>query len=325
METQPVVVGVDLGATSLRAGVFTPQGQLLTVDQAEIQAEQGSEKGVRRITQLIERLVAGVPGARLQGVGVGTTGPADALTGVLINPGTLPGWVNVPIAARLQERFGVPACLENDGDAAVLGEYWMGAGQGVSRLYMVTLGTGIGTAFVVEGRLYRGAGGFHPEGGHQVIDPDGPPCYCGARGCWESLASGTAIAKRAREALADSHNPLAQNSILRGEAERIDARDVVEAARAGDALAQQIIEQAADYFGMGLFNLLMLFFPDMILLSGGVMRNLDLFMPAIQGWVEKSQPYLPSGQVKIAPAKLGYYAGIYGAAYAILQRVNPPG
>ena len=125
----------------------------------------------------------------------------NSLRGLILNPGTLPGWVDVPIADYLAERFQAPACLENDADAAALGEYWMGAGRGVSRLYAVTVGTGIGTACILDGGVYRGQNGFHPEGGHQIVDPTGPECYCGGKGCWESWASGTAIADAARRAL----------------------------------------------------------------------------------------------------------------------------
>lgn len=194
----------------------------------------------------------------------------------------------------------------------------MGAGRGVSRLYAVTLGTGIGTSCVMDGRTYRGAGGFHPEGGHQIIDPSGPLCYCGAHGCWESLASGTAIAREARRAAEKSPNTLLL-ALAEGDLARIDARLVAEAAFRGDRIARAVIGRAAEYFAIGLFNLLMLFFPQVIVLSGGVMHSSDLFMPAIHRAVQNATPYLPTQQLEIRLAKLGYYAGIYGAAYAILN------
>jgi glucokinase len=316
-----VLIGVDLGATMVRAGAFTPQGEMLVVDQREIQAQRGPEIGFERICILIERLLhdRDLEGARFLGVGVGSTGPVDALTGMIVNPGTLPGWVDVPLVDWLEQRFSVPAFLDNDAAVAALGEYWMGAGRGVSRLYAVTVGTGIGTSCVIDGRTYRGAGGFHPEGGHQVIDPNGPLCYCGAQGCWESYSSGTAIARAARQAvLAYPDSALAAIDL-----DQIDARQVAQAALQGDPLAQEVIERAAEYFALGLFNLLMLFFPEVVVLSGGVMRSSQLFMSAIQRMLQRATPYLPTGQVDIRLAQLGYYAGIYGAAYAILQRLGP--
>jgi glucokinase len=319
-----ILIGVDLGATMVRAGAFTPEGEMLAVDQVEIEARHGPELGFKRICGLVENLLinTGLPGSPLLGVGVGSTGPVDALTGVIVNPGTLPGWEDVPLVAWLEKYFTAPAFLDNDAAVAALGEYWMGAGRGVSHLYAVTLGTGIGTSCVIDGQTYRGAGGFHPEGGHQVIDPGGPLCYCGAHGCWESLASGTAIAREARKA-SEVHTDTLLLVLAGGDPRQIDARMVAEAALQGDPLARGVIGRAAEYFAIGIFNLLMLFFPEVIVLSGGVMHSSELFMPAIHRAVENATPYLPTHQVDIRLAQLGYYAGIYGAAYAILKRVSP--
>jgi glucokinase len=318
-----ILIGVDLGATMVRAGAFTRQGERLAVDQVEIEARRGPEQGFQKICSLVQNLLSKTvqPGAQLLGVGVGSTGPVDALTGVIVNPGTLPGWEGVPLVAWLEKYFSVPAFLDNDAAVAALGEYWMGAGRGIARLYAVTLGTGIGTSCVIDGQTYRGAGGFHPEGGHQVIDPHGPLCYCGAHGCWESLASGTAIAHEARKALGSHPDSLLQ-SMSGGDLKQIDARMVAEAALQGDPLARGVVGRAAEYFALGLFNLLMLFFPQVIVLSGGVMHSSELFMPAIGRAVQNATPYLPTQQVDIRLAQLGYYAGIYGAAYAILRRIS---
>ncbi len=265
---------------------------------------------------------------------MGATGPTDARRGVLVNPLTLPGWIEVPVVDRLTNHFGVPACLENDADAAALGEYWAGAARPTSQtpavrcLYAITVGTGIGTACIIDGQVYRGANGFHPEGGHQIVDPSGPVCYCGGKGCWESWSSGTAIGRAAREALQTAGNepePGKPGSLLlalaEGEVDRVDAGLVAEAARQGDPLAEQVIQGAAQAFGTGVFNILMLFQPEMIVLSGGVMRSLDLFMPSIERAIQAADSYIPARQVRILPAKLGYYAGIYGAAYAILNKL----
>jgi glucokinase len=332
-----IVIGVDLGATTVRAGVFTLSGELLVVQQTEIKARRGPEAGLQRIIRLIEQALhaaskQGSDSLRLLGIGVGSTGPADVRRGVLVNPLTLPGWIEVPVVARLTDHFSVPACLENDADAAALGEYWAGAAAAspdvpeVRCLYAITVGTGIGTACIIDGQVYRGANGFHPEGGHQIVDPSGPLCYCGGAGCWESWSSGTAIGNAARQAvqvsgsLAESGKPGALLlSLAGGVIERVDASLVAQAARQGDPLARQVIERAAQAFATGVFNILMLFQPEMIVLSGGVMRSLDLFIPAIDRVIQAADAYIPAGQVRILPAQLGYYAGIYGAAYAIMK------
>jgi glucokinase len=333
------VVGIDLGATVVRAGAFTEDGEMLVVKQVNIEASQGVEPGLVRIADLVTGVIQSVRESRadnqspniLRGIGIGSTGPLDVFKGTLLNPETMPGWVNVPIVSWMEGRFGAPACLENDADVAALGEYWKGAGQGVSRLYAITVGTGIGAACIIDGQIYCGFEGFHPEGGHQVIDPSGPQCYCGARGCWESLCSGAAIARRAREMFLSEVEPPSSSehvgrSILldlaQGNPRNIDARLVAEAARQGDPLACQVIEQAARYFALGVFNVLMLFFPQAIVLSGGVMNSLDLFRPAIQQAVEAAQPYIPANQVRILKAQLGYYAGLYGAAFTILRKTG---
>lgn len=318
-----ILIGVDLGATMVRAGAFTPAGEMLAIDQVEIRAHDGPKIGFERICGLIERLLRldALARAQLMGVGVGSTGPVDAQSGVIVNPGTLPGWVDVPLVAWLEQRFNAPAFLDNDAAVAALGEYWMGAGRGVSRLYAITVGTGIGTSCVIDGQTYRGAGGFHPEGGHQIIDPRGPLCYCGAHGCWESFASGTAIARSARQ-MVQNHPESSLAVLTGGDLARIDASMVAQAALQGDPIARAVIGQAAEYFALGLFNLLMLFFPEVIVLSGGVMRSSELFMPAIRRALQRATPYLPTQQVDVRLAELGYYAGIYGAAYAILKRVS---
>ncbi len=186
-------IGVDLGGTRVRAAVITDAGELLQLVEASI-AGQGPEAGLSLIQDLIAQLIEAQP-KPLAGIGIGATGPIDSARGVINNPYTLQGWTNVPIVERLQRKFGVPARLDNDANAAALGELWHGAGRAAKRLYVVTIGTGVGTAYVVDEALQRGAGDVHPEGGHQLIDPNGPECYCGQRGCWESLIAGPSIAR----------------------------------------------------------------------------------------------------------------------------------
>jgi glucokinase len=226
------------------------------------------------------------------------------------NPYTLPTWENVAIVSWLQEHFSVPITLENDADVAALGEYWQGAGQGANHLYAITVGTGIGTALISKGQIHRGFDGTHPEGGHIVIDPSGPECYCGAHGCLESLASGTAIARMAIQAglVLDIKNPA-----------ELTAHSVAEAALAGDPEATKIMDQAASYFALGVVNFITMYMPEVIVLSGGVMKSFELFMPVLQRSIQQRSVLLPAGRVRISPARLGYYAGLYGAAYTIIK------
>jgi glucokinase len=337
-----ILIGIDLGATNVRVGALTPSGEMLYVDETELDAEGSSQTGLELIARMVTLVMAQTAGARLLGLGIGSTGPTDPMRGVILDPGTLPGWRNVPIAAFLSKRFEAPACLENDADAAALGEYWMGVGQGMSRLYAVTVGTGIGTGFVVDGEVYRGENGFHPEGGHQIVDPSGPECYCGGRGCWESWASGSAIAQAAQRVLelwlehdrqeasgAPVIGQYTPQSILLqmagGDPARVEAKFVTKAARQGDPIAAAVIRAASERFATGIFNIIMLFHPDMIVLSGGVMRSSDLFWRDVERVRAAAQVSVPAQRIQIKPAQLGYYAGVYGAAYAAWRRFHGSG
>jgi glucokinase len=256
----------------------------------------------------------------LGGIGIGASGPVDRALGAIQNPHTLPTWENVDVVTPLSSRFGVPVALENDADIAILGEYWVGAGRGCTRLAMVTVGTGIGLALMADGKLYRGARGYHPEGGHIVLDPHGPLCYCGANGCWESLASGTAIGRLAREREAVHPGSLLER--VNGNLDEIDADIVGQAAEAGDASAREVIDQAAYYLGLGLVNVIGMFFPEVIVLGGGVMRRFDLMQPRIMQTLARHVVMVRASDARIELARLGIQAGVFGAAYAVLQELE---
>ena len=298
--SEPIAIGVDLGGTLVRVGAFDLDGHLLGQNEASI-ASIPPESGLNLIEQLIQETVDSTNASSLLGIGIGATGPVDAVRGVINNPYTLEGWSNVPIVERLNKTFNVPVRLENDADAAALGEYWQGAGREAKRLYAVTVGTGVGTSLIVDGKIYRGVDGAHPEGGHQLIDPNGPECYCGHRGCWESLISGSAISNQ-----------------MKG-GKNIDASAISAAARAGDPAALAIMQKAARDFSLGIVNIISFFVPDVLVLSGGVMKSADLFLPTLEQTLKTPNPMVPFDRVHILPAQLGYYAGLYGGAYMILS------
>ena len=312
-----IAVGVDIGGTHVRVGAFDSAGQLLGQNEAGI-ASIKPESGLSLIEQLIHETLDSVNAQSLLGIGIGCTGPVDPVQGLVNNPYTLAGWSNVSIVERLNKTFNVPVRLENDADTAALGEYWQGSGQDAKRLYAVTVGTGVGTALIVDGKIYRGVDGSHPEGGHQLIDPNGPECYCGYRGCWESLISGTAISSHARSA----KNNEQLLSLADGDPNRIDAHMVAEAARAGDLTANAIMQKAARDFSLGIINIISLFVPDVLVLSGGVMKSADLFLPTLEETLKTPNPMVPFDRVQIVPAQLGYYAGLYGGAYMILSEAE---
>ena len=313
METTGIFIGVDLGGTNVRVGVITPEGELLGFQDTLIEARQGPERGVQKISDLISA-VSTEFNLPILGIGIGSTGPLDRERGCIQNPYTLPGWEDVNIISPIADRFGVPVALENDADAAALGESWAGAGRGLQRLAMITIGTGVGSGFVFDGEIYRGVNGFHPEGGHIIIDPTGPECYCGAHGCWESLVSGPAIARFAREA------PMLRDSLLyqacEEQPDRINAAMIFNIARTGDLLACQLVEQTANYIALGLVSVIMLYLPECILLTGGVMRSLDLIDTQIREIIARHDVIVPAHLVQVYLSELGQQAGIFGAARA---------
>ena len=308
-----IFIGIDLGGTNVRAGAVTPDGELLHWRDTTIEAARGPEAGLRKIIELVGEVLKQV-NRPVVAVGIGSTGPLDRRRGRIQNPYTLPGWEDVDIVGPIQRQLGVPVALENDAAAAALGEAWVGAGRGVARMAMVTIGTGVGTSLILNGEIYRGLGDEHPEGGHIVIDPSGPECYCGGRGCWESLVSGPAIARLARAA------PDLKSSILyaacEGSEEKIDASMVFDAARQRDRLCEQIVARTAEYIALGLVSMMMLTLPDCIVLSGGVMRSFDLLEQRIRTTIVRHNTIIPAAQVNLQPAALGQQAGIFGAARA---------
>lgn len=306
------VAGVDLGGTRMRVGLVDPGGKILRsiVVPSSTGLPPGANPGY--LADLVEGLLAerGLDRGALLGIGIGTTGPVDTVTGRIDNPYTLPGWSGVGLIAPLVERFGIPVRIDNDAVAAALGEYWLGRGAGSERLAMLTVGTGIGGALVIDGRPYCGARGFHPELGHQVVDPSGPACYCGASGCLEQLAAGPAIG-RAWAAVRRSRGD--------GVSGQGTAEDLFAAGRAGDADACALISTIAGYLGLGLINVVACFAPDLIVLGGGVAQHFDLLEPGMRAALERFAGCQPPGGTGLRASALGEAAGILGGAYMVLS------
>ena len=312
-----ILLGIDLGGTNLRAGAITQDGQLLHWQDKPIEAVRGPEAGLHTIIQLADE-VAAQAGQPIAALGVGSTGPLDRERGCIQNPYTLPGWEDVDIVTPLRERLGVPVALENDADAAALGEAWAGSGRGVKRMYMVTIGTGVGTSLILDGQIYRGIGDEHPEGGHILIDPSGPECYCGLHGCWESLVSGPAIARLASE------SEKAAESAYLGSLEIIDAATIFTGARQGDTFCQQVVDQTAEYIALGLASLMMSILPDCFVFTGGVVRSFDLLEDKIRASLERFNVIIPASKVRLQLAQLGQQAGLFGAARAAQTLLTEP-
>lgn len=290
-------LGIDIGGTKIALGIVAHDGRILAQRIIPTDATGGFDSAVQRIGDAARAALGecGISQAELAGVGVGCTGPVNPRTGVVDNPHTLPGWEGRNLIAALSAQTSLPVWLENDADAAALGEYHYGAGEGTDRMVMLTFGTGIGGAILLDGQIYRGAGGEHPELGHMAVSPDGPACYCGRHGCVESLASGPAIARAGR-----AHG-------------FTDAAGVF-AAAASDARAAQVLADARRAADAVVWGVLHSFLPARIVLGGGLVEaQPDFFLDTARAAVKRAT-LLGGATVIVVPASCGNLAGVVGAA-----------
>ena len=317
---QKFILGVDLGGTKIAAALATTQGEIVARGRSPTLAQDGPDAIIESICATINEVLSAkaLEPSRLLGIGIAAAGIIDSANGKVIFSPNLPGWHEIPLRDAIEQQFGVPAYLGNDANLAALGEWHFGVGEKVANLIYVTVSTGIGGGIIADGKLYTGACGTAGEIGHMTIDVNGPRCRCGNIGCWEALASGTALAREAVMRTTEG----ARTSIIElvgGDVSKIDAKIVGLAARQGDELAQELVSHLGYYFGVGLANLVNIFNPELILIGGGVAKIGDLLLqPAIK--VVKERAFSTSANaVEIKPAILGDDSGIMGAAAFVLK------
>ena len=297
-----MIGAVDIGGTKIAVGMVDDGGKVVSRLEAPTDPDRYSDS-IALIAGLL-RETASHARAQLTGIGIGSTGPVDPVRGEFGDVDFLPGWRGKSPVQDLAEIFKVRVALENDGDAAALAEAGWGAGRDRTRLIYLTVGTGIGGGIVLDGELYRGVDGAHPEVGHQVVDPAGPACSCGFHGCWESLAAGPAMV-----AWLESHAPASYPH-----REGITARKICELAQTGDQVALQAVEHEAYYLGLGIANLINLFTPDAIVLSGSVMKSATLFLDRIREVIRRGCRFVPAEKTELTLASLGDDTNLIGAA-----------
>lgn len=297
-----MIAAVDIGGTKIAVGIVDEEGQVLTRAQTPTDATNYSN-GLETIVEMLQQAESD-HGTKVTGIGIGATGPVDPIRGEFGDVDFLPGWRGKNLVSDLARRFGVRVAMENDGDAAALAEAGWGAGRNRSRLIYVTVGTGIGGGIILDGKLYRGVDGAHPEIGHHVIDPSGPECSCGFRGCWESLAAGPAMVN-----WIERHAP--PGYLHR---QGITAKRICEFAQQGDEIAEQAVAHEGYYLGLGLANLINLFTPDAVVLSGSVMKSASLFMDRIREVIGKGCRFVPAEKTELMLASLGDDTNLIGAA-----------
>lgn len=318
-----LVVSVDLGGTHLRTAVCTASGEILSHTKTDTQAEQGSERVVQRMADLVQKTIAEYPSERILGVAIGAPGPLNPHTGVIIDTPNLPGFENFPLRERMSKMIGLPVLVENDANAAAVGEHHFGAGKAFAHMVYLTISTGIGGGIIIDNKLLWGAKGLAGEVGHMSLEPYGPRCSCGNIGCLEVLAAGPAIARNAREAIRDGRDTTILERVPGHDIEQITAQEVTEAAQAGDALARELLAQAGFYIGIGIVNLLHILNPGRVVIGGGVSFAGDLLFEPIRATVAERAPAAYREGVDIVPAGLGDNAGLLGAAALAFENLEP--
>ena len=298
-------IGVDLGGTNYRAAAIDEQGRILERASGSTMANAGREAIVGEMVSAINRLRQNRPGDDLAGIGVALPGFILMETGVILSSPNIPPFENFPARDVLQERLNTPVILENDANAAALGEKWMGAGRSVNDLVLLTLGTGIGGGIICDGKVLHGYLGMAAELGHLTIDPTGNPCACGNTGCLEKHASATAISTMAR------HLSLGDN---------LTSEDVYKLAIGGNELAKRIFEYMGRALGIALAGYIQIFNFPLYLLSGGVLAAWDLFAPAMFDEIRRRSFTFRNSDTRVEKALLGSDAGLFGAAYLPFQR-----
>src|SRR5579884_3679632 len=297
-------IGVDLGGTNLRVAAIKEDGSMLEKVAEPISYDNGPEAVIATITDVVRAIASRIGNGSLCGVGIGVPGFINMETGTIIGSANLPGFEEFPVRDAIQQRLGTSIILENDANAAALGELWMGAGKNVKDLVLLTLGTGVGGGIVVDGKVLHGFLGMAGEFCHMTVFPDGNPCGCGNRGCLEKHASATAIAAMGR---------------LLNLGTNVTSLEVFQLASDGNERALAIFRAAGEALGIALASLINIFNFPLYLLSGGPLPAWEFFAPAMLAEVERRSFTYRTAPTRIEKARLGNEAGLYGAAYLPFQ------
>ena len=313
------IVGVDVGGTNIVVGTVAQDGsEILGVGSEPTHPEQGPDAVIERIVRLARGSMGQVKGKEIAGVGIGSPGPLNTKTGVVILTPNL-GWVNMPLRDRVASGLGLPATLDNDANCAIFGEWWRGAARGAEYVVGLTIGTGIGGGIVLHGDIYRGASDSAGEIGHMTIDSTGRRCKCGNYGCLEAYASGPAIAARAVEGV-EAGAETALPRYVDGDLGKITAQVVYEAAHDGDQYALEVVRDTAKFLGAGVANVINIFNPQVVVICGGVTLAGDKLFAPLRSEV-KRRAFKPAVEVcRILPGELPGTAGVWGAAAVFIKR-----
>jgi len=315
-----VVAGIDIGGTNISIAVAETGGEVLSKRKLPTQSSLGPFSALDRMSEALEKMLAEEP-SNLEAIGVGSPSPIDVRRGLIMSPSNLLEWSEFPIVDLLKDRFGVPVKLENDANAAAVGECIYGAGRGHKDIFYLTVSTGIGGGLIINGELYHGVSTAAGEIGHTIIQPDGIECNCGSRGCLETICSGVHIARRTRERLQNGEASIL--SAMVSDTDSITARTVVDAVRQGDPLATAIWDETCHFLAIGIANVVTLIAPEIVIVGGGVASAGDLLFVQLRERVPHFVSMVPPDKINIVPAQLGTESGLYGAVAIARELISP--
>lgn len=316
-------IGLDLGGTFLKAGLVDEAGSILSKISVSSKAEVGPEALAGVMVETSRKLAGdhGIEISKVQGVGIGAPGMMDYDAGVICAAPNLKGVKNTPIVEMVSKPLGVPAILENDANVAAFGEFWAGAAKGsaIQHMVMLTLGTGIGSGIIINGKLLHGGFNFGGEGGHIIVQPGGRLCGCGQHGCVEAYSSASNTAVRATERLESTPDASSLRDVLAAK-KQITSEDVFDAAKAGDAVAMEIVDETTRYLALACVSICSILDPQVIVLGGGMIAAGDILFEKVRRHFKDSRWTLLPAEVKIEQAQLGNDAGLIGAAAVACQQ-----
>jgi glucokinase len=314
-------VAIDLGGTNIKAALVDRQGASFAPYLAPTGEDLSPAAVIERLAQVVELLrtrAVEQGNAKMIGVGLGCPGGVYPNRAVVSQSPNFPGWHDVNLRDPLEARLGLPVLLENDANVAALAEFQLGVGQGVDSMVLLTLGTGIGGGLILNGRIWQGAWGMAGEIGHITVEPDGPRCGCGNRGCLEALASGPALVRQAREGISrgEGHTLI---RLIGGDINAITPQKIYEAALLDEELSVRLLNNSAKYIGIVIASVLNLLNIPLFAIGGGISAAFDLLGPQIRAEVRRRAYRVPAENVRIERAALGNDAGTLGAGLLVHQ------
>lgn len=312
-------IGIDVGGTNVKIALVDDNGKIIYSNSVPTYAKMGYEHTVNNIKQAIKDLMkeTNTTPSDIEGIGFDFPGQVDCKTGVVKLAPNIPGWVNIPIAQMIEDEFHIPTRIDNDVRCAALGELKFGAGRGCENFICITVGTGIGSGIVINGKVVRGATNAAGELGHIKLQMNGGPiCGCGDTGCLEAFASGPAIVAMAQEYIKGGKSTKFRE-MAAVEGGEITPYMVAKAAEEGDPVAKRIFEIVGEYIGIGLTSVINLLNPERVIIGGGVAESGELLLGPIRKTIKERAMVVAGNAVEIVPAQLGNSAGVIGASMLI--------